>query len=200
MPKLAEYTVSWSSTKQRYIISHTYLYSSEYASVIIGSPSWFEWLASVQSFCFRAAEGYTFTVRKEIKQRGTAYWVGYRKVQGKLKKQYLGTSKTLSSKTLEQAARILAGVATQSKQKQERKSSLFVFDRTNELPSALRIFGFSFVPSASALKKRYRELAKNHHPDARGNHLDMVAINQAYAFLDKYIRSHSIFASRSNGL
>jgi hypothetical protein len=60
------------------------------------------------------------------------------------------------------------------------------FTFTNTLSSALAIFDFSTVPAQRALILKYRDLAKVHHPDHGGLHLNMVAINRAYDYIKKF--------------
>jgi hypothetical protein len=64
--------------------------ANEHTLVVVGSESWYSWLAEDQnrSFSFRNALG-TFTVRREHIRRGW-YWYIYRKSGGKLRKAYLG--------------------------------------------------------------------------------------------------------------
>ena len=82
------------------------------APVAVGSPAWFGWLdaPTTRSFAFQGAHG-TMTVRKDARQRGGAYWVGYRKTGGKLRNVYLGKSTNLTLARLEEAATGLAGPA-----------------------------------------------------------------------------------------
>jgi hypothetical protein len=54
------------------------------AGLAVGSPGWFAWLAddAVRSFSFRSPAG-AYTVRKERRRRGGAYWVAYRTAAGR---------------------------------------------------------------------------------------------------------------------
>ncbi len=191
MPKRADFIIFWSKTNRQYQITDSDSYSPRFESehtlpIRLNTKDWFDWLARISSFQFRSVDGNTFTVRKETRIRGTEYWVGYKKVQGKLKKQYLGTSKALNSKTLETAARTFAETKAQShEQKPEEPKPLYVFNNT--LAGALHIFGFQALPKASEIQKRYRQLAKVHYPDLGGSHADMVAINLAYAYLKRLL-------------
>lgn len=72
----------------------------------VDSDFWFSWLRepSVKSFHFESDRG-KFTARKE--ERATSsneYWYAYRKVQGKLRKVYLGAMDELTSDRLNQVA------------------------------------------------------------------------------------------------
>jgi hypothetical protein len=72
----------------------------------VDSNFWFSWLREpeVRSFHFESGHG-KFTARKE--ERATSaneYWYAYRKVQGKLRKVYLGAMDELTRDRLEQIA------------------------------------------------------------------------------------------------
>lgn len=69
-----------------------------------GNPSWLKWLDSNKSFRYEpAATDKGFTVRKEK----PGYWIGYRKISGKLHKKYIGKSEDITVEVLEQAAKEL---------------------------------------------------------------------------------------------
>lgn len=79
--------------------------------LVVDSPAWFAWLEETSSsFTYPvldAAKGYIagfMTVRKEGRQRGGQYWVAYRRCQGRLRKRYLGASRTLTQACLDQVA------------------------------------------------------------------------------------------------
>jgi hypothetical protein len=80
------------------------------AEIEVGTPSWVSWLAdpASRSFSFRGYRG-TFTARKELRSRGGAYWIAYRKRSGKLRKAYLGKAEDLNLERLEDAAAVLSG-------------------------------------------------------------------------------------------
>jgi len=72
----------------------------------VGSDFWFGWLREpeVKSFHFESEYG-KFTARKEERATSTnEYWYAYRKVQGKLRKVYLGAMDELTSDRLNQIA------------------------------------------------------------------------------------------------
>ena len=83
--------------------------------VRVDSPAWFRWLAAPTTTRFSYpvydhAHGYIdgfMTVRKERRQRGGAYWVAYRRCQGRVRKVYLGATSRLSQACLEQVAQTL---------------------------------------------------------------------------------------------
>lgn len=75
------------------------------AHVPLDTPAWFAWLADehVRSFRYCHPLG-ILTVRKERRARGAWYWSAYRRVDGRLRKQYLGRSSELTAARLEDAA------------------------------------------------------------------------------------------------
>ena len=80
------------------------------AGLVVGSPAWFGWLAddAARSFSFRSPVG-AYTARKERRQRGGAYWVGYRTAAGRQHKVYLGKAEDLTAERLVEVAAALAG-------------------------------------------------------------------------------------------
>jgi hypothetical protein len=130
-----------------------------------------DWLGLIDKFHFCSPTGHSLTVRKEKKQRGSAYWYAYKRVNGTLQKPYL--------------ARHFVEPTPKATPKQPPRQPTVVFTWT--LESALHIYGFRAVPSRKELTRRYRELSKQHHPDAGGFHLDMVAVNAAYDYLKKFV-------------
>ncbi|HEX9440456.1 MAG TPA: AAA family ATPase, partial [Roseiflexaceae bacterium] len=78
----------------------------------VGSPGWFAWLddPATRSFTFEDVRG-SFTARKERRQRGSQYWIAYRKAGGKLRNAYLGKAADLTLERLQSAAAALAPTA-----------------------------------------------------------------------------------------
>lgn len=73
----------------------------------VGSDIWFSWLKEpdVRSFHFESEHGGKFTARKEERPTSTnEYWYAYRKLQGKLRKIYLGPMDELTEVRLNQVA------------------------------------------------------------------------------------------------
>lgn len=74
--------------------------------------AWFAWLEAPTTTrfsyaLFNRAQGYIdgfLTVRKERRQRGTAYWTVYRRQGRRLRKVYVGASAALTQARLEQIA------------------------------------------------------------------------------------------------
>ncbi len=81
--------------------------------ITIGTAEWYTWLEHHRSFCFEA-QGCSFTARKE-RRPGGWYWYGYRRMQGKLHRAYIGKTARLTLERLNEVAKILekAGDALQ---------------------------------------------------------------------------------------
>lgn len=77
------------------------------ASIPVNSPEWYSWLDRASSFRYES-NGLHFSARCERFQRGGRYWRAYRRVDGKLRRSYLGRSVDLSAERLQQAAIRLA--------------------------------------------------------------------------------------------
>ncbi len=85
------------------------------ARLRVDSAAWFTWLAAPTTRMFsypvyNHAHGYIdgfMTVRKERRQRGGAYWVAYRRCQGRLRKVYLGATSRLTQACLDRVAQTL---------------------------------------------------------------------------------------------
>lgn len=78
----------------------------------LDTPGWLRWLdlPTTRSFSYPVhdhAHGYIdgfMTVRKEGRQRGTRYWVAYRRCHGRLRKVYLGATTALTKQRLDTLA------------------------------------------------------------------------------------------------
>lgn len=81
-------------------------------NICLDTPEWLSWLdlPTTRSFSYPVhdrAQGYIdgfMTVRKERRQRGTSYWVAYRRRQGQLRKAYLGATTALTKQRLDTLA------------------------------------------------------------------------------------------------
>ncbi len=180
MPKSAEYQVMWSEQQRMYVLQH--------------APSCFPlvdetlqtWLRLIDAFHFQAVTGESLTVRKETKQRGTAYWCAYRRVNGTLRKKYLGDVHKVTFALLEATARaFIASPEPEPIQQPPQRPPTFTF--THSLTSAFTLFGYTTLPTKAALLTKYRALVKQYHPDVGGLHEDMVAINLAYDYLKRFL-------------
>lgn len=183
MPKGSEYQIAWNDSTQAYVLQHAPF------SFPLTDGVLHYWLALIEAFHFQAASGEEVTARKETKQRGTAYWYAYRRVNGKLRKKYLGETRKVTLARLETVARACGASpepACSPQSEQRARQPLFKLPKT--LESALAIFGFLSIPTRAMLTARYRELVKHHHPDTGGLHQDMVAVNIAHDYLKRYMR------------
>src|SRR5438045_3443876 len=102
MPGRAPYLLRWSPQKQGYEITAKDL-SAPY-DITPGDPAWFVWLDGVTSFAFYSRTGAYCTVRKEAIQRSGTYWYGYRSMQRRTVKRYIGRTADLSIARLEESA------------------------------------------------------------------------------------------------
>jgi len=77
--------------------------------VSVGSPAWHAWLEhpDTRSYTYADEHGH-LTARKESRQRGTVYWIAYRKISGKLRTVYLGKSADVTAERLSAAVVRLA--------------------------------------------------------------------------------------------
>jgi hypothetical protein len=78
----------------------------------VGSHEWWDWISSSQAESFRfecdfGVKGYRAR-REEIKSRAGSFWYAYKRVEGKLRKRYLGKSEELTLERLESVAYDLA--------------------------------------------------------------------------------------------
>ncbi len=80
------------------------------------SHVWQQWLGQGSSFAFQSKDGHHFTARKEARGRGDAYWIAYRKMNGKLTHKYLGRPTDITLSKMEQVAATLAGQERERKQ------------------------------------------------------------------------------------
>lgn len=78
----------------------------------VGSHDWWSWVSSSKAESFRfecdfGVKGYRAR-REEIKSRSGRFWYAYKRVEGKLRKRYLGKSEELTLERLERIAYDLA--------------------------------------------------------------------------------------------
>lgn len=94
-------------------------------TIELGSPQWFEWLESAfDSFRYVPKSNEpAYTVRKES-IKGSAYWYGYRKRQGKLNKRYIGKTGDLTESRLEEVAALLSTPASPRRKQVTQKESV----------------------------------------------------------------------------
>jgi hypothetical protein len=180
MPKGTEYQIYWSETQKAYELIHTPF------AFPLADASLQSWLKLIDAFHLETQAGYSLTARKEARQRGGSYWYAYKRVGSRLHKKYLGDGDKLTLAHLEAVARSFIK-APEPEPMQQPKSPPCqpTFTFTNNLASALAIFGYTTRPTKAALLTTYRALVKQYHPDVGGLHQDMVAINLAYDYLKR---------------
>jgi curved DNA-binding protein CbpA len=62
--------------------------------------------------------------------------------------------------------------------------------REAEIRNALEILGLPPLVTREEIKRRYRQLARRHHPDRKGGDArEMEAINRAYELLMDYVEN-----------
>nr|BBH86193.1 helix-turn-helix transcriptional regulator [Thermosporothrix sp. COM3] len=97
--------IVWCEEEQAYELQtagKTRLYRSE-----TEDADWFSNLAACSGFRFVGRHGH-MTVRKESRKRGSGYWYGYRRRNGRTHKQYIGRDALLTLEYLEHIAQKLA--------------------------------------------------------------------------------------------
>ena len=94
------------ASKKTPVVMSGYLYTDDplTTGIVLDSPAWLAWLEAnaAPSFYYQGAAA-GLTVRHEVKQRGSSYWVAYRFSQGKLHKVYLGAACRVTRSALEAA-------------------------------------------------------------------------------------------------
>ncbi len=93
-----------SQKRQLPIVDDGYLYVGENNEkrIPVDSPAWFRALSDLRSFVYKESD-YYLTIRSE-KRRNSYYWYGYRRIDGKLKKIYLGRDADLTLEKLKSSA------------------------------------------------------------------------------------------------
>src|SRR6266581_8070713 len=104
MPKSADYTLTWSSSSQAYVLYEGQ--GEEARALVLDSPAWSLRVSQLASFAFHGHNG-SYTARQEHRRRGGQYWYAYARVAGKLTKRYLGRGPELTLTRLEQVAQAL---------------------------------------------------------------------------------------------
>lgn len=87
-------------------VEHGRLQLDDGATISVGTPAWYRWLASARSFAYVGVEG-SFTARC-AESGATRYWRAYRKIDGRVYSAYLGRSADIGAERLAVAAQRLA--------------------------------------------------------------------------------------------
>ena len=107
----------------------------------VGSHEWWEWVNSDKAESFRfecdfGVKGYRAR-KEEIKARAGSFWYAYKRIDGKLRKRYLGKSEELTLERLESAAYDLAKEAIAKPERQLPNKSVGNYT-LEELQDSLR--------------------------------------------------------------
>src|SRR5579859_3084481 len=86
MQKQARHRVMWNEQQARYEVQVIRPRISSWLGFKPDTAEWFAWLERIPSFRFHGRRGH-FTARKETRKRGGVYWIAYRHIHGKLRKQ-----------------------------------------------------------------------------------------------------------------
>jgi hypothetical protein len=116
-------------------------------SINIGTKAWFDWLEKNTSFHYESIDG-KFTACKESRASGM-FWYANRRVNGKLRRCYIGSTKDLTLEKLLAIARKLSGIHSsyQSKESYTQNSCVTKTDEVNRA-------------TVEQLKKQVRNLQK----------------------------------------
>ena len=100
MPKSAQYIVSWSSERAKYLFTGP----ENGASRPVEGEGWPEWLEEHRAFAFHGRNG-QINLLKEKRSRGSeGYWYAYQRHVKGMVKRYAGRSAQLSMERLEEIA------------------------------------------------------------------------------------------------
>lgn len=117
------------------LVNYDKLSSADHsASINVGTKAWFNWLEKNSSFHYESMDG-KFTACKESRTSGM-FWYANRRVNGKLRRCYIGSTKDLSLEKLLAIARKLSGINPSYQSKQSYTQSLYV-TKTDEADRAV---------------------------------------------------------------
>lgn len=103
----------------------------------VGSHEWWDWVNSSQAESFRfecdfGVKGYRAR-KEEIKSRSGSFWYAYKRVDGKLRKRYLGKSEELTLEKLESVAYDLAKLAEPKPEELPNKLGNYLAEANEQL-------------------------------------------------------------------
>ncbi|MGI9057324.1 MAG: LuxR C-terminal-related transcriptional regulator [Ktedonobacteraceae bacterium] len=102
MPKSAQYIVSWSSERAKYLFTEPENEASYFLPE--DGEGWLEWLEEHRAFAFHGRNG-QINLLKEKRSRGSeGYWYAYQRHEEGMVKRYAGRSAQLSMERLEEIA------------------------------------------------------------------------------------------------
>jgi hypothetical protein len=148
----------------------------------VGSHEWWDWVNSTQAESFRfecdfGAKGYRAR-KEEIKSRSGSFWYAYKRVDGKLRKRYLGKSEELTLGRLESIAYDLAKPAEPKPEELPNKLGNYLVEANEQLRTSAieRENCYSqLLEQKLKLEKEVRELKEELH-NTLGNKIDLTGI------------------------
>jgi len=106
MPKRAQYTVSWSPERARYLLTGPEGEARDFSE---DEESWLTWIEEHSAFAFRGRNGQINLLKEQRGRGGEGYWYAYQRRKGKMVKRYVGRGAQVSVERLEEIAALLAG-------------------------------------------------------------------------------------------
>jgi hypothetical protein len=104
------------------LVNYDKLSSTDHsASINVGTKAWFDWLEKNNSFHYESIDG-KFTACKESRASGM-FWYANRRVNGKLRRCYIGSTRDLTLEKLLAIARKLSGIDLSYQNKQSYTQS-----------------------------------------------------------------------------
>ncbi|QBD76340.1 hypothetical protein EPA93_10105 [Ktedonosporobacter rubrisoli] len=100
MPRQLSHLLHWNPGTSAYELR----VGNRRVSTFLPADHRFDWLKEISSFSFYCRSGVQYTVRKEKMQRGSVYWYGYRRLEGRIVKRYIGKTADLTLARLEEVA------------------------------------------------------------------------------------------------
>jgi len=91
------------ANRQTPIVFAGYLYTDDtFTGTLVGSSAWFLWLTSGTTFYYQTLHA-AFTARREQRRHGY-FWYAFRRINGQLRKRYLGPDAALTAEQLSTTA------------------------------------------------------------------------------------------------
>src|SRR5258708_33230999 len=84
------------------IISGRLYTDDAFTGTLVDSPTWFVWLTTGSTFFYQTPH-VSFTARREKRRQGY-FWYAFRKLNGTLRKRYLGPDAALTAEHLSRVA------------------------------------------------------------------------------------------------
>lgn len=167
------------------------------SGVKVGSKNWYQELKNLDSFRYIPNSEKPYTVRKEVSRKknehgyvptDNQYWYAYRKVDGKLRKRYIGQNNDLTTERLEEIASLLNLPPEPRKEKQVTDKKYVTIDelerlqhRVKELEAQLieaskKVQSLTVELSTVREEKLHRELHKPNYQQLAENYLKSLRL------------------------